>query len=624
MLSSLRPSLRSRSRAALSCTLLVASVALVAPAANATEIPVDGVLRSAQGNPVPDGIYALTFRLYTTEKEAEALWIEVHVGVQVEGGRFRIALGKTLEGKVLPATVLAEHPGLWLGVQVSIDPEMPRARLSSTPYAGYAEIAGTVLGGVGVAQVNFTYAGSDSKGGPAVALKCTGCIGSKELAAGAVEAKHLAAGAVSAAAVTFLEVGGAATVQGALGELRGALKIDGSSVGVAKVPGGQCAFDVATDSGHVCLDGKPARVVRLAASGAEMDKVAVTGQVIYRTDEDEAYLFRKGKWRKLIYAPQCGDGELEVGEECDEGDQNADKPDMCRTTCKKPGCGDGIVDSTEQCDDGNYLPTDTCIACTNAVCGDGHVQAGVEACDDGNADKTDACVSCKQATCGDGAVQTGVETCDGLDVGNATCASVKGGGNWKGTLACADGCKAFNVDGCVQELYLDSKILTAQQQATLNGWVGAAGQTWKLCYRLSDDGANSGTFHAKCDGKGASVSLMRASGGPIFGGYNASSWVTNATYSVSPGSFIFSVSKGTKYQLKDNNSGNATYSNTGYGPTFGGGHDLYIKPSMTTGYTNFGHTYDCPWGYSSSTCRNYFAGSYDGWTLDELEVYIKQ
>ncbi len=81
--------------------------------------------------------------------------------------------------------------------------------------------------------------------------------------------------------------------------------------------------------------------------------------------------------------------------------------------CLSGTCGDTTSDPGEQCDDGNGDNTDACINCTEAVCGDGFVQSGVEGCDDGNLVQTDACINtCASATCGDGFVQAGVEECD--------------------------------------------------------------------------------------------------------------------------------------------------------------------------------------------------------------------
>ena len=48
--------------------------------------------------------------------------------------------------------------------------------------------------------------------------------------------------------------------------------------------------------------------------------------------------------------PICGNGKLEDGEECDDGEANADEPDACRADCVLPTCGDGIVDTDEECD----------------------------------------------------------------------------------------------------------------------------------------------------------------------------------------------------------------------------------------------------------------------------------
>ncbi|MCA9552984.1 MAG: hypothetical protein KC933_23310 [Myxococcales bacterium] len=88
----------------------------------------------------------------------------------------------------------------------------------------------------------------------------------------------------------------------------------------------------------------------------------------------------------------CGNGILEPPEQCDEGAQNSDlRPDACRTDCTRPGCGDEVLDDGEQCDDGNLDEADGCAACWWAICGDGFVWAEVEACDDGNRVNTDEC-----------------------------------------------------------------------------------------------------------------------------------------------------------------------------------------------------------------------------------------
>lgn len=91
-------------------------------------------------------------------------------------------------------------------------------------------------------------------------------------------------------------------------------------------------------------------------------------------------------------------------------------PQAASAACAPTSCGDGKVQSGEECDDGNTVDTDACTnACKKAVCGDGATWTGHEACDDGNTVNTDACVACKLATCGDTFVQAGKEQCDTAD-----------------------------------------------------------------------------------------------------------------------------------------------------------------------------------------------------------------
>lgn len=94
-------------------------------------------------------------------------------------------------------------------------------------------------------------------------------------------------------------------------------------------------------------------------------------------------------------------------------------------------CGDGLVDAGEECDDGNRSDNDACTnACRPNVCGDAHLNTGVEECDLGTAvngtrsctaDYGSTCLSCSTACrqvassggyCGNG-VREGSEQCDG-------------------------------------------------------------------------------------------------------------------------------------------------------------------------------------------------------------------
>jgi len=116
----------------------------------------------------------------------------------------------------------------------------------------------------------------------------------------------------------------------------------------------------------------------------------------------------------------CGDSVHDTGEECDDGQANSDTaPDACRTSCVLPKCGDSVVDFLhgEECDEGllNTLQPDHCHpGCKSPKCGDGILDSN-EACDNGpdnNDAIPDACrTACVPAFCGDG-VQDSAEQCD--------------------------------------------------------------------------------------------------------------------------------------------------------------------------------------------------------------------
>ena len=99
----------------------------------------------------------------------------------------------------------------------------------------------------------------------------------------------------------------------------------------------------------------------------------------------------------------CGDGVLDpICERCDDGAANSDvTPDACRTTCRLPRCGDGVVDGGEGCDDGNRDDCDGCsYGCQPEIglgCGDGIAFPSCgETCDDNNFVVGDGCApGCK-------------------------------------------------------------------------------------------------------------------------------------------------------------------------------------------------------------------------------------
>ncbi len=170
-------------------------------------------------------------------------------------------------------------------------------------------------------------------------------------------------------------------------------------------------------AGELLLDGSP-----LLAVDADGVWMSAWRSVPYDASD--------GSSMQRIYAAiadaECGNGELEAGEACD--DANLTNGDGCDENCTRSGCGNGIVARREECDDGNSRDEDACLSsCRRATCGDGVVHEPVEECDDGNTDNKDGCpTSCRLGTCGDGSLDPLIEQCDD--------------GNLDNNDACVDGC----------------------------------------------------------------------------------------------------------------------------------------------------------------------------------------
>ena len=200
----------------------------------------------------------------------------------------------------------------------------------------------------------------------------------------------------------------------------------------------------------------------------------------------------------------CGDGYIQPGEQCDDG--NTADDDGCTKDCAPPtSCGDGFVDQGEQCDDGNTDPTDACTAvCKPATCGDGYVQTGVEDCDDGpdNAD-TAACTSqCVAATCGDLLVQAGVETCDDGNPDNtddctddcqvAAC----GDGHLHADVEACDDGNAIDTDACSNDCQPPRTVFIMFPGEGVGGNLGGILGADFMCKTAATNAALAGTYKA--------------------------------------------------------------------------------------------------------------------------------
>jgi hypothetical protein len=92
----------------------------------------------------PRGRTLLTFAIYARKDDTTPLWSETQA-VVLSAGQYRVVLGRATAGGV-PASIFSSGEARWIGLAVEREPELPRTRVTSTPYALKALDAET-LGG---------------------------------------------------------------------------------------------------------------------------------------------------------------------------------------------------------------------------------------------------------------------------------------------------------------------------------------------------------------------------------------------------------------------------------------------------------------------------------------------
>ena len=127
-----------------------------------------------------------------------------------------------------------------------------------------------------------------------------------------------------------------------------------------------------------------------------------------------------------------------------------------------------------------------------------------------------------------------------------------------------------------------------------------------------------------CNNKGPTLTLIRTTGGHIFGGFTTTSWDSSNAYKNDTHSFLFSVDKQKKFPIVKSFT-SAIHCNSSYGPTFGNGHTIHVTDnsnSNTSSYVRKGYEYNIPAGangnHSILTDGNY------NFQTTEVEVYLVQ
>jgi hypothetical protein len=169
---------------------------------------------------------------------------------------------------------------------------------------------------------------------------------------------------------------------------------------------------------------------------------------------------------------------------------------------------------------------------------------------------------------------------------------------------------------------LDSLIMTDFSITVLGEFQK---KRFALLWRGTRDGFHADQFHRRCDGHANTLTVIMDVGGYVFGGFTPLAWDSSSGYKQDPSlrSFLFSLkspsgSQHQKFSLPSQT--NAIYCNSGYGPTFGGGFDIYVvnnSDGNTNSSANLGHTYT---NHTGKPATAVFTGS-QHFRAKEIEVF---
>ena len=149
----------------------------------------------------------------------------------------------------------------------------------------------------------------------------------------------------------------------------------------------------------------------------------------------------------------------------------------------------------------------------------------------------------------------------------------------------------------------------------------------RLLYRATRDGFTDAAFHSKCDGKANTITIIKNNLNYVFGGYASKAWHSNQDWIEDGNAFIFSLRRN---GISTNEKYKVTKPKEAYrGPSSShlfvfGYYDICVDPNSNTetgSFTEFGHSYQLPEGYTRESANNYLSGNYMNWLTTEIEVF---
>jgi len=146
-------------------------------------------------------------------------------------------------------------------------------------------------------------------------------------------------------------------------------------------------------------------------------------------------------------------------------------------------------------------------------------------------------------------------------------------------------------DEAAVKSFQNTSILKDDEKKLISQWIHPNKVIrFNMLFNTEKDGDRTSTFHYNCDGIFPTITVILDNTGRKFGGFSTQNWCQScagASYSRAPNSFIFNLTNKQKFELTDQFHKNAVYRQNSYGPTFGGGHDLYLADQCKSNSSSY-------------------------------------
>ena len=97
------------------------------------------------------------------------------------------------------------------------------------------------------------------------------------------------------------------------------------------------------------------------------------------------------------------------------------------------------------------------------------------------------------------------------------------------------------LDHALNFLSVGGPLLSIEQQAILNQFMGKSNPSWNLIFKATRDGFRAADFHRLCDHQPQAVVIIQSRAGYLFGGYAHAAWISSNKYTNDPRAFIFTL-----------------------------------------------------------------------------------